>query len=76
MSMRGKIVNTSLFLLAIAGLQFGLATLSARVPQIGKQAELIESEHIDPSALFYTESKLALAAQRKVRASLPQPSVP
>ena len=36
-------------------------------PLINKQTQIIENQNIDPSALFYMESKLALDAEKTVR---------
>ncbi|MAM69852.1 MAG: hypothetical protein CMP91_01735 [Gammaproteobacteria bacterium] len=66
-----KCLLTALFIAAIACLQLILRFGSEAVPQIQQQTALIEEQGINPSALFYTESRLALQAEKKVRKGLP-----
>lgn len=63
----GKIV---LFLAGLFVLQQGIAFGSSRFGQLNAQVQLIENHDIDPSAMFYMESDLALKAQRQVRLQL------
>jgi hypothetical protein len=62
-----KCIFSALFLAAILALQTLLHLGSQHVPQLQTQTSIIESRDIDPSALFYTESSLALRAEKQVR---------
>lgn len=65
-----KLLATVLFISAIIGLQLLLNLASRQFPQLQHQTELNARYDIDPAALFYTESVLALSAEKTVRASL------
>ncbi len=67
--MKEKILKSVLFLVALVFLQQGIA-LGSNYGQMKKQVGLIKENNIDPSALFYMESTLALRAEKKVRKSI------
>ena len=62
-----KILICLLLLGVLALLRQGLELLNAGVPALREQTGLIAARGIDPAALFYTESPLALAAEKRVR---------
>ena len=66
MMMRRGIWALGLVLLGLVGLRQIIATLGNEIDQLRLQATLIEANEIDPTALFYTESKLSLNAGREV----------
>ena len=68
--MKGKAAKLVLFLVGLVVLQQGIALGTQRFPALGRQSAVIADNNIDPSALFYTESPLALAAEKRVRNKL------
>lgn len=56
-----------IFMAGLILLQQTIAFSSNHSPHINQQTLLIENQDIDPSALFYMESKLALNAEKSVR---------
>jgi hypothetical protein len=56
-----------LFLAALLGLRTGIQYLDANLTLRGQQAQLILQQDIDPAALFYTQSRHALRAEKTVR---------
>ncbi|MDT8398039.1 MAG: hypothetical protein RQ899_05435 [Pseudomonadales bacterium] len=70
--MRSKhhVLAIGLFLLSLLLLQQGIVLLDRVVPAFGTQAGIIMERDIDPAALFYTQSPLALNAEKKIRKSL------
>jgi len=48
-------------------LRLGIVKMNRQVDAIHAQTGLITAKNIDPSALFYTESDLALNAEKEVR---------
>ncbi len=66
MSSIRKCIFSALFLAAILLLQTLLHLSTQLVPQLQQQTSIIESRGIDPAALFYTESSLALQAEKQV----------
>ena len=67
--MKIKFFKSVLFLVSLLVLQQGIALSNSQFDQMRKQAEVVKKNDIDPSALFYTESKLALQAEKNVRRS-------
>jgi hypothetical protein len=65
--MKAKLGKCMLFLLGLVALQQGIAFGNGHVDRLGRQAAVIEANDIDPAAIFYTESPLALAAEKRVR---------
>lgn len=65
--MKAKLLKLCLFLAGLVVLQQGIAFGSSRGGQFQEQRRIIESRGIDPGALFYTESALALEAEKTVR---------
>ena len=62
-----KTINLFLFLIVLVLLQQGIARATIKVDVFHAQSDLITEKNIDPSALFYTESDLALSAEKEVR---------
>ena len=60
-------LKLSIFLTALMILQLGIVQMNRQVDAIHAQTALITEKNIDPSALFYTESDLALNAEKEVR---------
>jgi hypothetical protein len=59
-----------LFLAALLGLRTGIQYLDANLTLRGQQSQLIRQQDIDPAALFYTQSTLALRAEKTVRGQI------
>ena len=55
-----------LVVLSLVVLRQAIAIGSNEIDQLRTQVRLIEVNEIDPTALFYTESKLALNAEKEV----------
>lgn len=70
--MTRKIRFIVLFVLSMVALQQMLAVVNKSVPTVKAQINLIKTENIDPSVMFYTESKQVLKAEKEVRKSLNQ----
>ena len=65
-----KTIGLFLFLIILVLLQQGIARATIKVDVFRAQSDLIAEKNIDPSArptLFYTESDLALNAEKEVR---------
>lgn len=62
-----KCILSAIFLAGILALQLFLHFGVRHLPQLQQQTAIIESRDIDPAALFYTESRLALQAEKQVR---------
>ena len=62
-----KTIGLFLFLIVLVLLQQGIARVTIKVDVFRAQSDLIADKNIDPSALFYTESDLALSAEKEVR---------
>ena len=67
MMMKLKIIKCFFFLAGLILLQQAIAFGSDHSAQLNKQTQIIQNQNIDPSALFYMESKLALNAEKIVR---------
>jgi hypothetical protein len=67
---KSKVVKLVLFLLGLVVLQQGIALGTQRFPALDRQLAVIAEKDIDPSALFYTESPLALAAEKNLRSKI------
>ena len=65
--MKIKITKALLFVLCVAVLQQTIEFSNEKFNQLQIWSSVIETNDIDPSSLFYTDSKLALAAEKKVR---------
>lgn len=68
--MKDKISKVLFFLLALVTLQQGIAMAGNYSRQWYDQAKIIEQQDIDPAALFYMESRLALKAEKDIRGKL------
>ena len=62
-----KTIGLFLFLIGLVLLQQGIARATIKVDVLHAQSDLIAEKNIDPTALFYTESDLALRAEKEVR---------
>lgn len=71
--MKAKMAKLALFLLCMVALQQGIAFGNDHFTALEKQSAIISGKDIDPSALFYTESRLALAAEKSVRQRIRDP---
>lgn len=71
--MKTKFVKVCVFLLALVILQQGLSLTANHSRQWSEQVAIIEQQDIDPAAIFYIESDLALAAEKKVRQQISEP---
>jgi len=65
-----KILHLLFFLAGIILLQQGISFSNLRVSFMGKHSRVVVEKDIDPSALFYMESDLALAAEKNIRDKL------
>ena len=72
MTMKAKLGKCVFFILGLIVLQQGIALGNAHFDLLGRQAGVIERNNIDPAALFYTDSPLALAAEKRVRTQVAQ----
>lgn len=68
--MHSKTAGILLCITALLLLRQGIAWVDGHLDIRRQQAGIIRARDIDPAALFYTESALALAAEKEVRASL------
>ena len=64
------VVVLSVFLIALVLLRQGLVIAIERVPALERQVRTTQQQNIDPSALFYTESRVALRAIRETEEKL------
>jgi hypothetical protein len=67
--MKIKFFKSVLFLVSLLVLQQGITLSTSQFDQMRLQAEVVQKNDIDPAALFYTDSKLALQAEKNVRRS-------
>jgi hypothetical protein len=67
--MKVKIIKSVLFLVSLLMLQQGIA-YSNRFDTLSQHSAVIKENDIDPAALFYMESKMALDAEKRVRSKL------
>jgi hypothetical protein len=65
--MKVKVTGLLLFLAGLIVLQQVIAFGNQRIEVLEMQSAVIKDRDIDPSALFYTESRLALAAEKQMR---------
>ena len=68
--MKRKLLNLFLILASAVLLQQGIAFSHLRFLMLGDYSRVVKNNDIDPSALFYMESTLALAAEKSVREKL------
>jgi len=68
--MKRKLLNLFLILTSVVVLQQGIAFSHSRFSMLGDYSRVVKNNDIDPSALFYMESKLALSAEKSVREKL------
>lgn len=54
-----------LFLGTLILLRQGIVVAKDQVPLIDRQVDMMQQKNIDPAALFYTDSRLALEAIRQ-----------
>ena len=62
---RKVLVTIPLFLCTLVLLRQGIVIATEQVPAIGRQVDVMQQQDIDPSALFYTDSRVALRAIRR-----------
>jgi hypothetical protein len=65
--MHSKPVVLMLFIGTLLGLRQGLLWIDTHLAVRHDQSALIAAHNIDPAALFYTQSTLALKAEKSVR---------
>lgn len=65
---RRALLTVPLFLGALVLLRQGIVVATQQLPVIGRQVEVMQKQDIDPAALFYTESRVALRAIRQADA--------
>ncbi len=65
---RRALLTVPLFLCALVLLRQSIVVATQQVPLIGRQVEVMQQQDIDPAALFYTESRVALRAIRQADA--------
>lgn len=70
--MRSKVVVLLLFVSTLLGLRQGLLWIDTHLAVRHDQSALIAAQNIDPAALFYTQSTLALRAEKSVRRRIAQ----
>ena len=64
---RKAIVTVPLFLCTLVLLRQGIVMATEQVPAIGRQVDVVQQQDIDPAALFYTDSRVALKAIREAQ---------
>ena len=62
---RKALVTLPLFVCALVLLRQGIVVATEQVPAISRQVEVMQQQDIDPAALFYTDSRVALRAIRR-----------
>ena len=67
-SNRRALVTIPLFLFALVLLRQGIVVATGKMPILERQVQVMQEQDIDPAALFYTDSRVALRAIQ--RASL------
>ena len=68
--MRSRLRTLALFVGALVLLRQGIAFVDDHVDARREQAAAVEAHDIDPRALFYAESEVALAAEKRFRRQL------
>ena len=68
--MRSRLIALASFLGALVLLRQGIVLIDTHVDARREQAVAVEAHGIDPRALFYAESKVALAAEKRFRRRL------
>ena len=68
--MRSKAVTLGIFLGALVLLRQGIVLIDTHLPARREQTAAVEAHDIDPRALFYAESEVALAAEKRIRRRL------
>lgn len=68
--MRSRLRTLVLFIAGVALLRQGIALIDAHSSVRRAQAAAVEQHGIDPRALFYAESRVALAAEKDFRKKL------
>lgn len=71
--MTRKLIKLGLFLLTLTALQQLIALGNQQVSQLRDQSLVVSNNNLDPSALFYMEIDMALAAEKSVRKALHGP---
>jgi len=54
-----------MFVGALVLLRQGIVVATEQVPALGRQVDVMQQQDIDPAALFYTDSRVALRAIRR-----------
>lgn len=68
--MRSKVAALAAFLGALVLLRQGIVLVDTHVDARREQSAAVEEHGIDPRALFYAESEVALAAEKQFRRRL------
>lgn len=67
---RKPIVVLPLFVLALVLLRQGIVVMTSTVTALERQVNVMQQQDIEPAALFYTDSRAALRAIRRVEESI------
>ncbi|MEZ5490385.1 MAG: hypothetical protein R3F50_08710 [Gammaproteobacteria bacterium] len=67
-SSRKALVTIPLFVITLVLLRQGIIVATGQLPVLERQIQVMQEQDIDPAALFYTDSRVALQAIQ--RASL------
>lgn len=68
--MRSRFIALAAFVAGVVLLRQGIVFVDAYVGVRGEQRAAVEEHGVDPRALFYAESKIALAAEKEFRRKL------
>lgn len=68
--MRSRLARLALFVAGIVLLRQGIVFVDAHVGVRSEQRAAVEQHGVDPRALFYAESRVALAAEKEFRRRL------
>lgn len=68
--MRSRLIAPGLFVAGLVLLREGIVLVDAHVGMRAAQRAAVEEHGVDPRALFYAESKVALAAEKEFRRKL------
>ncbi|HEY0963971.1 MAG TPA: hypothetical protein VGE69_16600 [Pseudomonadales bacterium] len=68
--MRSRLVRVAVFVGAVILLRQGIVLVDVHVGIRSEQRAAIEQHGVDPRALFYAESSVALAAEKEFRRKL------
>ena len=68
--MRSRFIALALFAGGVLLLRQGIVFVDAHVGMRSEQRAQVEQHGVDPRALFYAESKVALAAEKEFRKKL------